>query len=141
MGKFVEAERKRKKEFVGDLVRLAEHHVAAGPGTIEVSVAIPSGYKINDAAPFYIGCSPADSAILRIPSGSAENNVPNPKFPLKIPATFSTGSTDLEIDLVVYYCAEKEESLCLIKQLKLVVPVTVSSQGSDHVLQCEATVR
>lgn len=141
MGKVVEAERKRKKAFVGDLVTLPPMRIAPGSGRVSVSVSVPRGYKINNAAPFYIGCSAADSAIVQIPAGSAEQNIPNPTFPLEIPASFSGGTTNVEVDLVVYYCAENEESLCLIKQLKLVLPVTVSSDSPDHILRCDASVQ
>ncbi|MGA9119966.1 MAG: thioredoxin-like domain-containing protein [Bacteroidota bacterium] len=140
IGTIVEAEQKRAKEFAGERIQLAQEHVAEGPGFIDVSVGIPDGYKLNDIAPFYIGCSVTDPHVVEIPSDVASRNVPHPEFPLRVPVTFSAGAATAEIDLIVYYCAEREESLCLIKQLKLIAPVVVSSDASGHVVRCTAEI-
>ncbi len=141
MEKVIATDRKTRKEFIGDRIQLGSMQVSPGVGTIEVSVTIPIGYKINDIAPFYVGCSAVDSSVIQLTPKSAGQNITHPEFPLRIPATFTKGATNLEVDLVVYYCAEKEESLCLIKQLKLIAPVTVADTGLDHILRCSAMIQ
>ncbi len=141
MGEFIAGPRSRKSAFVGDQVQLGPQKITPGSGAIQVTVAIPPGYKLNDAAPFYIGCSASDSSVVRIPDGSAEQNLAHPSFPISIPTSFAPGTTNVEIDLVVYYCDAKAESLCLIKQLRISVPVSVTSAGSGHTLRCDAVVQ
>jgi len=72
--------------------------------------------------------------VVRLISKVHEQNIQNPKFPVSIPATFGMGKTNVDVDLVVYYCAEGKESLCLIKQLRLSVPVQVAkANGTKNV--------
>jgi len=125
---------KKKGEFRGELVRIPEQEIGVGDGMIDVTVKIPEGYKLNAEAPFYVGYGSADSGVVRLISKVHEQNIQNPKFPVSIPATFGTGKTDVDIDLVVYYCAEGKESLCLIKQFRVSVPVqVVQANGTKNV--------
>ncbi len=128
------ASRKKKGEFKGDLVEVPEQEVGAGDGTIDVTVKIPDGYKLNAEAPFYIGYVSGDSGVVRLLPKVREQNIQNPKFPVSIPATFGVGRTTVDVNLVVYYCADGKESLCLIKQLRLSVPVQVAqANGTKNV--------
>ena len=56
----------------------------------------------------------------------------NPRFPLDFPATFHPGAASVTLDLSLVYCREKEVSVCLIKQVRLVVPVTVAPGGAPR---------
>ena len=62
----------------------------------------------------------------------AAQRIVAPEFPLEIPANFSAGETTLTGELVIYYCAEEAESLCLIEQVKLIVPVAVAAGGDAN---------
>ncbi len=131
---------KKNGGFKGELVQIPEQTVGAGSGLIDVTVKIPEGYKINAEAPFYIGFSSADSGVVRLISKVHEQNIQNPKFPLSIPATFGIGKTNVDVNLVVYYCAEGKESLCLIKQLHLSVPVQVGQANGKKNVSVEVTM-
>ncbi len=132
---------KKKGEFKGELVRIPEQEIGAGDGMIDVTVKIPEGYKLNAEAPFYIGYASADSGVVRLISKVHEQNIQNPKFPVSIPATFGTGRTDVEVDLVVYYCAEGKESLCLIKQFRVSVPVQVVQANGTKSVRVEVALQ
>ncbi len=139
-GKLV-ASGKRKGEFKGELVQVPEQQVGAGDGMIDVTVKIPEGYKLNADAPFYIGYASADSGVVRLIPKVHEQNVQNPTFPLSIPATFGVGKTAVDVNLVVYYCAEGKESLCLIKQLRLAVPVLVGQANGTKKVNVEVALQ
>src|SRR5512140_272720 len=139
--RLVAAPAKKKGEFKGELVQLPEQQVGAGDGMIDVTIKIPEGYKLNADAPFYIGYSSADSGVVRLIPKVQEQNVQNPKFPLSIPATFGVGKTNVDVNLVVYYCAEGKESLCLIKQLRLAVPVQVGQANGTKKVNVEVALQ
>jgi thiol-disulfide isomerase/thioredoxin len=139
IGKTVEADLAKKKEFQGERRMFPAEHVRGGGGFIEVSVRLPEGYHLNDVAPFYIGCTSADPRVVAIPRKHSQQNIANPVFPLRIPVTFAAGNTDAEIDLVVYYCSSGKENLCLIKQLKCIVPVVVDG-GQGNIVRCVAEI-
>ena len=63
---------------------------------------------------------------LQTPPGRSSN----PSFPLEIPATFSAGTGSITGDLYIVYCESEQESICLIDQARVVVPVTVGTGGS-----------
>jgi DNA-binding beta-propeller fold protein YncE len=125
----------KRTGFKGELVQIPEQEVGAGNGSIDVTVRIPPGYKLNAEAPFYIGYASEDSGVVRLPASVHEQNIQEPIFPITIPVTFGEGKTGVQIDLAVYYCAEGKENLCLIKQLRLSVPVrVVEGNGTKNLL-------
>ena len=140
VGKLMATE-KKKGEFKGELVQVAEQEVGTGDGTIDVTIKIPDGYKLNAEAPFYIGYASADSGVVRLIPKVHEQNIQNPKFPVSIPATFGLGKTNVDVNLVVYYCAEGKESLCLIKQLRLAVPVQVGQSIGAKAVNVEVALQ
>ncbi len=111
--------------FGGEVVTLDGQTAAAGKGEVRVSVTIPDGFKLNDSAPFYIAYSAKDGSIVAVDSTEREQNIQNPQFPIVLPVRFSVGETTLRVDLVVYYCEKEKETLCLVKPIRLVIPVTV----------------
>jgi DNA-binding beta-propeller fold protein YncE len=131
---------KKKSEFKGELVQIPEQQIGAGNGMIDVTIKVPDGYKMNAEAPFYIGCASGDSGVVRLVSTAHEQNIQNPKFPLSIPAMFGLGKTIVDVDLVVYYCAEGKESLCLIKQLRLAVPIHVGQANGTKNVNVEVAI-
>lgn len=115
--------------FSGDVTHIPLQEVGEGSGSLRLNLTLPEGYKWNTLAPFYTGVFPADTSVA-LPR-EPEQNIENPTFPLEIPLTFRPGTTSLVVDLVVYYCEAKSESVCLVKQIRFDVPVRVggSSDG------------
>ena len=60
----------------------------------------------------------------------ATGSIVNPSFPLQISANFNAGTGSITGDLYIVYCESEQESICLIDQARVVVPVTVGSGGS-----------
>lgn len=116
--------------YPGEVITLARQEVGDGEGTLRLEVEIPAGYKVNDLAPFSMAWSDAAGLITIIPEAEAEQRLVAPSFPLEIPAAFTAGETTLTADLVIYYCDEEAESLCLIEQVQLIVPVEITAGGN-----------
>jgi YVTN family beta-propeller protein len=130
----------RKKEFRGETVTLAEQAVAAGRGTIAVHVTIPEGYVMNTLAPFSLTLVPRDSAIVKVREEDAERSIENPSFPVTVPVLFASGRTVVTIDCVVYYCEEQKENLCLVKQLRVAVPIRAGEPGGGSRVDVPVTI-
>jgi DNA-binding beta-propeller fold protein YncE len=133
--------RKSKTAFAGEVISIPEQRVREGSGVIRLDLSVPNGYKWNTMAPFYIGLFPENSSVVIVHDSLAERNLENPSFPLEIPVEFRAGTTTINVDLVVYYCEAKTENLCLVKQLRLVVPTHVAKEATDHVLAVGAAIR
>ena len=104
--------------------------VVVAPGEVEliVEVAFPAGYKVNDQAPFSMEWIVEGG--VAVPGPGAERRVVAPVFPQTAIAAFSAGSGSITADLTVYYCTEEAESLCLIEQVRVTVPVEVAPGGA-----------
>ena len=116
--------------FSGRTVTMGRVDVSPGAGRLLLEVALPSGYKVNPLAPsrfeWRVEGGVADLA------PDATGSIVNPSFPLEIPVTFTAGTGSITGDLYVVYCESEQESICLIDQARVVVPVTVGS-GSTTV--------
>jgi DNA-binding beta-propeller fold protein YncE len=113
------------KAFTGEEIVLPARTVSPGSGAIELTIAIPDGYHLNDSAPFYLGVNAGNVGAVEV-AGPVEQNLTNPTFPIRIPVRYSAGTSQVEMDAIVYYCREGKESLCLIKQLRLKMDITVA---------------
>ena len=119
------------QEYSGKDIVLDPQDVVEGQGEIVLDITIPDGYKVNDLAPFSMEWT-STGDVLRLDSESADQRIVAPSFPLTVPVDFHTGETTLTGELVIYYCEEETQSLCLIERVRLQVPVTVNDEGSKN---------
>jgi hypothetical protein len=121
-------------DFPGEVIVLDEQQVGAGEGALQLDIRLPAGYKINDLAPFSMSWQDEHdlSGPIQLDPESAEQRIVQPELPLELPATFTAGETTLTAELVIYYCEAEAQSLCLIEQVQLVVPVTVTATGESR---------
>lgn len=119
-------------EFAGSEIALPLQTAGAGPGALLLDVTIPTGYKLNELAPFSMSWQSEGDALI-LADESAEQAIVAPDFPLEIPVTLQEGETTLRGELVIYFCSEDAQSLCLIEQVRLTVPLTVAGSGSSAV--------
>lgn len=120
--------------YNGKTVTLEPQVVGAGEGTIELEVTLPDGYKVNDLAPFsmeWLTDEGANNNLVEFSAEAANLSIVEPEFPLSFPATFSEGASEITADLVIYYCEAEAESLCFIERVRITIPVTISTLGSD----------
>ena len=112
--------------YTGKTITLDPQTVAAGEGTLRLQINLPDGYKFNDIAPFLAEFSVTGDLTLAEDASTVQQVAPS--FPLEIPLTLGAG--ELQADLVIYYCQAGAESLCLLEQVRLVLPLAVGGDMS-----------
>jgi len=115
--------------YRGIEVTLDPVKVAPGEATLIVDVALPDGYKVNDDAPFSMDWIVTGG--IAVPGPGSSRDVLAPDFPLTATAGFAAGTGSLTADLTIYYCTDEAESLCLIEQVRVNVPIEVGEGGAD----------
>ncbi|MCB8979330.1 MAG: redoxin domain-containing protein [Ardenticatenaceae bacterium] len=110
--------------YTGKTVTLDAQVVAAGENTLNLQIDLPDGYKFNDIAPFLAEFSATGDVSLDPDSATVQQVAPS--FPLQVPLTVN-GAGELQADLVIYYCEAEAESLCLLEQVRLLLPIEVGS--------------
>jgi len=105
--------------------------LAPGQGNITFTINLPAGFKINDLAPSSLSWT-LDSRLFSgdVPAESI-NLAPDTTFPIQLEGTFTEGSGNIVVDLLLYSCEEGEESLCYVDNVQLVTPVVVQDGGSE----------
>ncbi|MCC7407623.1 MAG: redoxin domain-containing protein, partial [Phycisphaeraceae bacterium] len=76
-------------------IELAPQDVHAGQGELVLNLVLPDGYKLNDAAPFYIGVSSENPAVAVPDEAWSARNIPDAAFPLRVPVTLHPGQTTI----------------------------------------------
>jgi thiol-disulfide isomerase/thioredoxin len=127
------------EEYSGKTVTLDPQSVAPGEGTVELQVAIPAGYKVNDLAPLSMEWTAGDA--VTFDPDQANQTIVEPTFPLSFAAEFAEGQSDLTGDLTIYYCEAESESLCLIERVRVTAPLTIESGGADTALVSPFAIR
>jgi thiol-disulfide isomerase/thioredoxin len=132
--KGVEKLRARAKadRFTGETIELAAQPVEPGDATLTLQLELPAGHKLNALAPTTITVSFA---------GQAEQVFRNPQLPISVPIKVSEGETAIKADFLIYYCESGKESLCFIKEARLVVPVKAQKGAGTRRLSATYTLR
>jgi len=123
----------------GQIVTLEPQTVLPGEGTLRLDVRLPEGYKLNDLAPSVFRWYAADATVMLV-DGDGLRTVVEPVFPLDFAALFALGSTTLTGEAAIYYCQAQAEQLCLIEQVRFILPVTVGDDAESHTLQIDHTI-
>lgn len=116
-------------DFIGKIVLLDPIEIATGSGKVVLNVEIPSGYKVNDQAPFSMAWQIDGDVVVLAPD--ANRSIVAPQFPLELEATFRKGEGKLTGDLTIYYCTTAAEGICLIEQVRLEAPLKVGDSGDN----------
>ena len=102
--------------------------VAAGDGEIVLRITLPEGYKRNERAMSRVDWNNADEAI---EIAEADRAQVIDGLEIRLPVTLHEGEDVLYGMMRLYYCEAVNESLCLIDQIEIEVPVTVSADGAS----------
>ena len=126
------------EDYNGKVVTLDSQTVAAGAGMIRLQVDLPAGYKFNELAPFTATWQGEAEAMITTEEQAVQ--VVAPSFPLDVTAVFSPGDSQLQADLVIYYCEAERESLCLIERVRLWQPLSVVEGMEERAVTVTYTV-
>ena len=111
-----------------------------GIGSIELSLELPQGYKLNDMAPSMVAWRAEPGGHIEIrESRSRIDTDTGAMGPVSL--QLYEGSGVLHGDLVLYYCAQRKAALCLIKLMTLEIPVTVALGADAHEIRAVVPIR
>ncbi len=118
-------------DFFGEIIELDPVEVASGPGSIEIQLEFPAGYKLNDEAP-----SSVEWNILGTGTQLPQTITPltGGRFPLNIGVEFEQGEGVLTGDFYLYYCEAEQQSLCFFQPVRITAPYSVSTTGADRLI-------
>ncbi len=101
---------------------------------LQVTLALPQGYKINPQAPlrYLVEPSAPDGPIARDALGKlATVEVPAATFDIDLPVTGGAGNDTLKVSLAFYYCQEGSEGVCKAGSVIWTVPLKISADASE----------
>jgi DNA-binding beta-propeller fold protein YncE len=110
--------------YGGAAARLQPQTVAAGQGSVLLTVELPEGFAPNAQAPSNVSVAVTRGDAVSLPGATTFTGA-GPRFPMTFPAVFKAGTAEVTIDLSLVYCREQRASVCMIKQARLTVPVQV----------------
>lgn len=119
------------EDYRGAIVTLDPVTVAPGRGTLLLDVALPPGYAVNAEAPSSLELSPPAAATLR-PATESSADLTGTELPAVVPVLYAA-SGELIADVTLVYCEKTSPQLCLIEQIRFVVPLTVADGGTSTI--------
>lgn len=121
-------------------VELAPQEVAPGAVTLELTLTLPPGWQLTPEAPQSVRLSVRNPEVLQL-TPAAEAALRQPRFPLNLPLTAAGGHTVLTLDLVLNLCRADGKGMCLIREARLVLPVTVTENAKARALKVPYAMR
>jgi sugar lactone lactonase YvrE len=112
--------------YRGNIIDLPAITTGPGDGSITLAVVLPDGYKINDQAPSIVEWSVAGDVV-----SVADADLTGTTFPQQLPAVFTEGEGTLRGDFTLIYCPEDAETLCLIEQFLVTIPLVVAGEATS----------
>jgi DNA-binding beta-propeller fold protein YncE len=122
--------------FAGTVVESSQMTVGIGAVDVVLRIEIPDGFKVNPDAPSRFDFTIDGTAA----SVESPGVVVDPSFPLTILGGVAQDTTELIGDVAVVYCEAEQESICLIEQIRFVVPMQPATDGPatielDHTIE------
>ena len=115
--------------FHGEEKELPEMEIAPGTSKLSLEIKLPKGTDFTKDAPFNIETKSDNPKVVGINS----SKISKPSQRLEIPITSSPGKTNVTVDLNIYYCSGNQGQ-CFFKDVRLKIPVNVTSKGSPVLL-------
>ena len=125
--------------FARDSIQLPEQVIGSGDITIQLSLNLPSGYKLNPLAPSALKLSSAAAGTVSL-GGGAEETIRSPQFPLSVPISVKEGQATIQADFTIYYCQAEKESLCYFKEARISIPVRIEKDSGHRGLTAAYTL-
>jgi thiol-disulfide isomerase/thioredoxin len=132
--------RQMVRKFRGRVVDAPKQAIAPGAGAIQLSFALPAGYKYNAGAPFYVAYKTGDDASVKITAKESAQNFTEPKFPFEIPIEARGGETVATMDAVIYFCNDEKEKVCLVDSVRVNLPLEVK-EGAPNQARIEVAAK
>ncbi len=116
-------------------ITLETQSVAPGEGELTLSLTLPDGYKINELTDSFVTLSSEGEAVAFF-----EERAILESETLSLPLTFTEGDTTLTLEVTLFYCEAENEALCLIDEVTIQAPVTVTAEATSTAIQVQRDV-
>lgn len=129
-----------------DEIAVPEQTVGANIGlNLKVSVVLPAGHHLNAQAPQrYTVSIVKGGEFVALSNGKSSLTGPvdpGKGFPVAIPLTAKqAGSSEIRLQMSVYYCREDNTGTCRIKTLVWRVPVRIAADAKQNEIEIKAAV-
>jgi hypothetical protein len=125
----------------GEAIIMPLQAVKAGAeGQLVINFQLPTGYKLNPAAPIDYAVHVYGHS-LQVPNSGRSLSAHAIELPLTIPFQTSAGThrVDLVIEATFYWCREDNTGVCLIQSAHWHVPVETSETDENRILSVSTT--
>jgi DNA-binding beta-propeller fold protein YncE len=112
-------------------VSLPSQEVSASTDTIQIKLRAPEGFHLNDLIASNLVFSTSDGTVFSAEEDEVTFQVSDPQIELEVPASASEGQAILSAAGEIYYCREGQEAVCLIDDVDLALPLTVTGGASS----------
>jgi thiol-disulfide isomerase/thioredoxin len=113
--------------------------INASTTTLRLRLRAPEGYDLNNLAPSKLTLSTSDGTAFSPGQTDVTFSTSESSVEVSIPVTASAGQAILSAVGDVYYCRQNENAICLVDQLDIALPLTVSADAAagEAVMQYE----
>jgi|GEM_PF-6509037 len=115
-------------------VELPPQEVAPGEVTLELILRLPPGWQLTPDAPQSVRLTSQNPAVVAL-TPLAAAALGRTRFPLHLPLLARPGNTTLSLDLLFNLCRQDQTGMCLIRESRLRLPVTVAEGASSRTLR------
>ncbi|MCS7156897.1 MAG: thioredoxin-like domain-containing protein [Blastocatellia bacterium] len=115
--------------------------VAAGAGTLTLSLRLPKDHKVNEQAPSLISLRVEGDPVVRFDQEQTTLTLRRPTFPISLPVVFREGKGRLIVEWTLYYCRSDLTGLCYFTEARQEIPLEVGSGGTSPRLSLAYEVR
>ncbi|MEO8456772.1 MAG: thioredoxin-like domain-containing protein [Chloroflexota bacterium] len=104
--------------------------------TLRVRFAVPDGYQLNNLAPSDLKLTTSNATAFAPQQADVMFTSSDVFVEVSVPVTAASGQAILSAAGQVYYCRENENAICLVDQVDIALPVTISdgAPAGDAVL-------
>lgn len=107
--------------------------------TLRLKLTVPDGYQLNNLAPSQLTLSTSDDTAFSPQQTDVTFSTNDTSVEVSIPVAAKAGQAIVSAAGQVYYCRENENAICLVDQVDIALPLTVSDDApaGDAVMQYE----
>ena len=119
-------------------VNASEAKPVDGKLQLDVALALPAGYKLNEMAPSQYWVEAEDATGLVDPAAFDRPTkvAPlSPEFRISLPLAEKQGSETLKVCFIYYYCEAGDAGVCKVGSVVWIVPVSLSEKSAADAIE------
>ena len=113
-------------------VSLPAQEISPDAGEIRINLSAPAGYHLNDLIESRLTLSTSNSDAFSTDDAELAFQVSDSAVTLSSAADATVGQAIFSVSGEVYYCRTGEEGVCLVDEIDLALPLTITSGGAGE---------